>query len=50
MFELMTWGDEKLGSYATLDEIYRVIVDRRIERWRIFQGEELVMVSQRRAA
>ncbi len=46
-FALMTWGDEKLGSYATLDETYRVIVDRRIEKWRIFLGEELMMVSQR---
>ncbi len=49
MFELWTLGDTVLGSYATLDEIYRVIVDWQIEKWRIFLGEELVMVSQRRA-
>lgn len=45
-FILRTFGDEVLGEYDTLDEVYRAIVDRRIKHWRIFKGAELVMFSQ----
>lgn len=45
-YTLRTFGDGVLGSYDTLDEAYRAIIDRRIKHWRIFRGAQFVMYSQ----